>query len=77
MIPRNLPPTGLPQGYGIGRIEPVSKAKMDVKKDREKQNEEKRQNLIQQKTFLEELMRQQKIMQQQENDNQQHFNKRI
>lgn len=77
MIPRNLPPTGLPHGYGIGKVEPVSKARMDVKKDREKQNEEKRQNLMQQRTFLEELMRQQQLMQQEENENQQHFDRRI
>lgn len=32
---------GLPYGYGIGKVQPVSKTQMDIKKDREKQNEEK------------------------------------
>lgn len=69
---------GLPYGYGIGRVQPVSKAPMDIKKEREKQNEERRANLVQQKTFLEELRRQQKLQEQQEQSEEiRHFDRRI
>lgn len=68
---------GLPYGYGIGRVQPVSKVPMDIKKEREKQNEERRANLVQQKTFLEELRRQQKLQQEQEAEKERRFDRRI
>lgn len=68
--------SGLPYGYGIGKVQPVSKSQMDVRKEREKQNEEKRVNLMKQKSFIEELRRQQKIMQEQE-ENGKNFDRRI
>ncbi len=67
---------GLPYGYGIGKVQPVSKTQMDIKKDREKQNEEKRANLLQQKSFIEELRRQQEQLQEQE-QNKKSFDRRI
>ena len=39
----------------IRRVEPVLKTTVDLKKDREKQNEEKRQALLQKKKLLEEM----------------------
>lgn len=57
---------GLPYGYGIAKVQPVSKVQMDIKRDREKQNEEKRANLLQQKSFIEELRRQQEKLQEQD-----------
>jgi len=39
----------------IRRVEPVLKTTLDLKKDKEKQNEEKRQALLQKKKLLEEM----------------------
>ncbi len=69
-------PNGLPFGYGIGKVQPVNKAQMDVKKDREKQNEEKRANLVQQKAFLEELRRQQENVSKEQGEEIRHFDRR-
>ena len=39
----------------IRKVEPVLKTSLDLKKDREKQNEEKRRALLEKKRLLEEL----------------------
>lgn len=70
-------PSGLPYGYGIGKVQPVNKTQMDVKKEREKQNEEKRANLLQQKAFIEELRRQQEEKKQNQDGEVRHFDRRI
>lgn len=51
--PKNI--STLPYGYGIKKVDAVYKPVMDVHKEREKQNEEKRANLLKQKTFIEVL----------------------
>lgn len=43
----------LPYGYGINKVTPPEKTRMDIYKDREKQNEEKKESLYKQKAFLE------------------------
>lgn len=45
----------LPYGYGIGKVQKVTKTHTEINKDREKQNEEKKENLYKQKCFLEYL----------------------
>ena len=41
----------------IRKVEPVLKTTLDLKKDREKQNEEKRRALLEKKRLLEEIKR--------------------
>lgn len=53
--------SSLPYGYGIGRVEKSERTVMNIYKDREKQNEEKKETLLRQKTFLEYLQEQEKI----------------
>lgn len=43
----------LPFGYGINKVTTPEKPRMDIYKDREKQNEEKKESLYKQKAFLE------------------------
>lgn len=43
----------LPYGYGINRVVPPEKPRMDIYKDRTKQIEEKKESLYKQKAFLE------------------------
>lgn len=45
----------LPHGYGINKVAPTEKVKMEIYKDREKQNEEKKESLYKKKAFLEYL----------------------
>lgn len=47
--------SNLPHGYGVGSVKKVAKPNMEIYKDREKQNEEKKETLYKQKAFLEEL----------------------
>ncbi len=39
----------------VRRVEPVIKTNIDLKKDKEKQNEEKRKQLLEKKRLLEEI----------------------
>ena len=39
----------------VRRVEPVVKANIDLKKDKEKQNEEKRRQLLEKKRLIEEI----------------------
>lgn len=66
----------LPYGYGISKVQPGSRAHMDTKKEREKQNEEKRANLLKQKAFIEELRRQQEL-QEKEDGKGKHFSRLV
>lgn len=52
---RTTSSSNLPLGYGINKVTPPEKSKMDIYKDREKQNEEKKESLYKQKAFLEYL----------------------
>ncbi len=70
-------PGDLPYGYGIGRVQQVSRTQMDVKKDREKQNEEKRANLLRQKSFIEELRHQMEIQRQNQENEEKGFNRKM
>lgn len=66
MINNIRPTSTLPYGYGIGKVGKVEKPVMDVHKEREKQNEERRANLLRQKAFIEELRRAKLAQEQQE-----------
>ncbi len=74
----NIKPTStLPYGYGIGKVGAVHKPQMDVKKEREKQNEEKRANLLKQKAFIEELRRLEEAQKQESTEEVRHIDIRI
>lgn len=55
MIIRPTDTSTLPYGYGIKKVDSVHKPVMDMHKEREKQNEEKRRNLMAQKAFIQAL----------------------
>lgn len=45
--------SNLPHGYGINKVPQVESPRINIYKDREKQNEEKKESLYKQKAFLE------------------------
>lgn len=46
-------PSSLPYGYSVNNVKKAEKSEMNLNKEREKQNEEKKRNLYAQKAFLE------------------------
>lgn len=79
MINNIRPTSNLPYGYGISKVDQVTKTSLDMQKEREKQNQEKRKRLLAQKSFMQVL--QQKMIEEkieaQETDEVKHFDMRI